>query len=172
MKATTSDTQQLLALRTDGTYEIAVTAVNATGESELSTAISIVVAIPPALLDPPSLLTSEQTITNGSLTIEWTTVPGATSYNVYVNGTLNATTSITQQLIELGTNGTYEITVTAVNATGESEQSTAISIVVAIPPGIQSSPVINLEFLILTASITTASITAIIILARKRKKQK
>jgi parallel beta-helix repeat protein len=84
--------------------------------------------------DSPSILTTNQTITNTSLTIEWTTVSDATSYNVYVNGTLNATTSFTQQLIGLHTNNTYEITVSAMNYEVESDQSLAISIIVAIPP--------------------------------------
>jgi parallel beta-helix repeat protein len=170
LNATTSTTQQLVHLGTKGMYEITVTAVNASGESVPSNAIMIIVANPPPVPEPPIILTPEQTIPNTSLLVEWTAVPEATSYNIYVNGTLNATTSITQQLIYLGMNGTYEITVSAVNASGESDPSSAVVIVVAIPLETDPSSTISsypIEYMLIFAVITSMKL-----LPRKRKLKK
>ncbi|OPH61731.1 hypothetical protein BC351_00375 [Paenibacillus ferrarius] len=65
---------------------------------------------------------------NGQVTLNWTAVSGATSYNVYRGGTKvsnPATNTITDNGLINGT--AYSYTVSAVNSAGESAQSSAIN---------------------------------------------
>ena len=41
--------------------------------------------------------------------VEWNDVVTATSYNVYVNGIINETTTGTSQIVMLWSNGSYNI---------------------------------------------------------------
>lgn len=85
-------------------------------------------------LEPPVLITESQTIEYDNITIEWNTVENAEGYNIYVNGIMNETTAYHLQKIMLNVNGSYEITITAVNGTRESLYSVPITIIVEIPP--------------------------------------
>jgi len=74
--------------------------------------------------------------TADNFTVAWAAISGADSYNIYINGSLNESTVLTSKLIMLWNNGTYSITVTAVNGDVESLPSSPIEIIVAIPPKI------------------------------------
>ncbi len=79
---------------------------------------------------PPTNLTAP-TPTNQSPALSWSSVSGATSYNVYRNDTQVAsnvtTTSYTDTTAPEGTN-TYDVT--AVNSSGESSPSNSVSVLV------------------------------------------
>jgi len=85
-----------------------------------------------AEIPKPVLITTSQTISTESITVEWSEVVGINSYNVYVNGTLTNSTGTLEQNIWLNETGTYSITVTAINGAEESEHSDAITIIVLI----------------------------------------
>ncbi|MHA1520567.1 MAG: NosD domain-containing protein [Promethearchaeota archaeon] len=84
------------------------------------------------LLEAPIWITNSQTIICDNITVSWNAVSGATSYRLYVNGILNETTSNTSQGILLNRNGTYFITINAQNASGISDYSVMIVIIVEI----------------------------------------
>jgi fibronectin type 3 domain-containing protein len=112
------------------TYYYVIKAVNANGESTASTQVSCTPA-------PPAPTDVSTTPKNGGVTIAWTSVPGATSYNIYWstatgvapgNGTRIPgvpTTFYTHTPLNNGT--TYYYVVTAVFTTGESAPSTQVS---------------------------------------------
>jgi len=111
------------------TYYYVVTAVNSYGESAESSPVGPV--IPGTAPPPPTGVTA--TPGNGQVTISWSSVTGATSYNIYwslaagVNKT-NGTKipNVTSPHVHLGlTSGmTYYYVVTALNSYGESGEST------------------------------------------------
>jgi uncharacterized protein (TIGR02145 family) len=127
---------KLVAGLTNGTqYAFAVSAVNAGGESGLSG----IVTATPQVAAPSAPVISGVVAGDGSATVSWGAVTGATSYNLYykagttvdmTSGTkLTGVTSL-KQVTGL-TNGTqYAFAVSAVNVGGESELS---SIVTATP---------------------------------------
>ena len=124
-----------------GTYNAILTVNDSKGYISVYNSIYITVSesqIQVSVYDipePPVLITtSPQTIIYDNITIVWNDAEGSTSYNIYVDGILNETTSDISQKIILWVNGTYEITVTSVNGSGESDPSTAITIIVDIPP--------------------------------------
>jgi len=118
------------------TYFFVVTAVNANGES----AESIEVSVTPSASPPPAAPTGVFASSSGAAgtTISWSAVSGATSYNIYwstasgvtkTNGT-KITGAVSPQVVTGLTVGTtYFFVVTAVNANGESAESSE-----AFPP--------------------------------------
>jgi fibronectin type 3 domain-containing protein len=115
---------------TNGTqYYYVATAVNATGESVASSQVTAI----PATNPPPAAPTGVQaTPGNQQVSVSWTNVSGATSYNVYWSTTAGVTPSSGTQIpgaanpyVHTGrANGTpYYYVVTAVNANGESTAS-------------------------------------------------
>ncbi len=84
--------------------------------------------------NPPTITTLNQTITTDRLTIQWTSVTEADNYSIYVNSVFNASSYNNQEEIIFGVNGTYQITVTALNDFGESSHSNPITIIVGITP--------------------------------------
>ncbi|MDR2347004.1 MAG: fibronectin type III domain-containing protein [Planctomycetaceae bacterium] len=134
---TVTGTSYSISNLADGTYNFAVSAVSSNGESEKS-ATSITLISPPAA---PSNLSTSQT-ENGQVTLTWSTVTGATSYNVYQqNGTawsLVGTVTGTSYSISNLADGTYNFAVSAVSSNGESGKS-ATSITLVSPPAAPSN---------------------------------
>lgn len=127
---------------TDGTpYYFVVTALNAAGESALSSEVS---AIP--LARPAGIVASGG---DGQVTVSWSTVTSATAYNIYYDTAPGVTTVsgtkianvITPQVVTGLTNGTpYFFVVTAVNAKAESSLSSEKSATPAAVPQPPGSP--------------------------------
>ena len=113
------------------TYYFAVAAVNNGGESALSSEVSATPQ-PPIPAKPTGVVASGQ---NTQVTLGWSSVPGATSYNVYYDTASGVTTSSLKvtgvnsgSAITGLTNGiTYYFGVTAVNVSGESPISSEVS---------------------------------------------
>jgi fibronectin type 3 domain-containing protein len=119
------------------TYYYVVTAVNSAGESAASTVASAATAssapVPAAPAAPVGV-----TATGGTnqVTLSWSAVSGATSYNVYYSTVSGVTTSNGTKisnavspsvLASLAAGTTYYYVVTAVNSAGESVASTQVS---------------------------------------------
>lgn len=111
------------------TYYYRVSGVSAGGEGPLSTEASATPQIPAP--GAPTLSNLVVGPGQGQLTASWTTVSGATSYNLYWTTGLGVTTSSTQVLGvtspyvlgSLAAGTTYSVRVAAVNAGGESPLS-------------------------------------------------
>ena len=139
---------------TNGTaYYYIVTAVNAVGESAASSEAS---ATPVAAVTIPNAPTGlSATAGDGQITLSWTAVSGATSYNLYRGTSTGVTTAtgtkiagVTSSYTDTGlTNGTtYYYIVTAVNAVGESTASSEASatpvaavVIPAAPTGLSAT---------------------------------
>src|SRR5581483_6023784 len=114
---------------TNGTaYYMVVTAVNAQGESVESVQVSAV----PALVVPSAPTGVTLTPGDSQLTVSWTPVAGATSYNLYRSRFPNVNKANGFQILNVSSpklntnfvNGTtYYMVVTAVNPAGESVES-------------------------------------------------
>lgn len=77
----------------------------------------------------PELPTTSNRTASGA-TVKWTAVEGATGYNVYVNGTkvtASPVTGTSYDLTGLTPETTYDVTVTAISAAGESDPSEVAS---------------------------------------------
>lgn len=113
------------------TYYYVVTAVNAAGESAPSAQVSATTitaqSVPGAPIGVSAVGGANQA------TISWAAVAGATSYNVYRSLTAAGATTLfsnaTSPFVQTGLTAatTYYYVVTAVNAAGESAQSTQVS---------------------------------------------
>jgi fibronectin type 3 domain-containing protein len=133
-----------LGLSNGTAYYYIVTAVNKDGESGPSLQVS---AIPSAA--PPPAAPTDVTATpgNGQVTIAWTAVSGATSYNIYWSNNSGVTTANTRITgaasphIQSGLiNGaTYYYVVTAVNGNGESTPSSQVSAIPSVAPFIRAT---------------------------------
>jgi fibronectin type 3 domain-containing protein len=118
-------------------YFYAVSALNAAGESELSSAAGGTPLPPVAVPDKPGTLNA--TPNDAAVTLTWTKATGATSYNVYwakaspvVPGGAGVTkidglTALSYMHVGLTNGDKYYYIVTAVNSGGESEASTETS---------------------------------------------
>jgi len=119
------------------TYYYVVSAVNAGGESANSSQVSATPQAPPPAT--PTGLTA--TAGNAQATLKWTASSGATSYNVkrsttsgsgYVTVTNVTGTSVVNLGLVNGT--TYYYVVSALNAGGESANSSQVSATPQVPP--------------------------------------
>ncbi|MGS2648447.1 carbohydrate binding domain-containing protein [Streptosporangium sp. LJ11] len=117
-----------------GTHSYQVSATNASGESARSGAVSVTVGNdqPP----PPSVPSGlAATVSGTSVSLRWNASSGATSYNVYRNGTRVGTPTATSYTDTPGA-GTHGYQVSASNSAGESARSGAVSATVTgTPPG-------------------------------------
>ncbi|QQE80032.1 S-layer family protein [Alicyclobacillus sp. SO9] len=119
------------------TYHVTVTAVNAGGESAMSTADTVTTL--PNVPGVPTSLTHSN-LTQTGWTESWSSVTGATGYNVYINGTKVTSSPVSSTSYPVtgeSAGATYHVTVTAVNAGGESATSTADSVTTV--PGVPTS---------------------------------
>jgi len=129
------------------TYYFVVTAVNASGESTVSSEVS---AMPASIVVAPSAPTGvTATAGNAQATLSWTTSTGATSYNVYYSASAGVTTANGTKLAGASsgsavtglTNGTtYYFIVTAVTSGVESGASTQTSATPQVPVSVPSAP--------------------------------
>ena len=128
---------QLLTAINGTTYYAVVTAVNANGESVESAEVS---ATPAASGNSsnsvPAAPTGVHAVAgDGHITLSWTPVTGATSYNIYWSYTAGVTKSTGYELLNqanpqgltAGNGTTYYLVVTAVNANGESVESAEVN---------------------------------------------
>ena len=138
---TATSTSATLSGLTDGTtYYFTVQAVNAAGASPASSETSAMPEGPPA---SPANLTA--TAGSGQVTLTWSPVTGATSYDVFGSstsgfyGTTPATTatSTSATITGLVAGQTYYFTVRAVNAAGEGAASAQASATLAAAPSRQ-----------------------------------
>ena len=147
---TTNNSYTFTGLTNGQTYVFWVQALDsddntATGDSSASFVYTVIPSINP----PPSAPTNPDIIDNhnGHITIEWDTMSGVTSYNIYIataKGVTKLTGNVTNVVNEAATlkqaaettltNGTYYIVVTAVNANGESAESKEVSIEITDNP--------------------------------------
>jgi fibronectin type 3 domain-containing protein len=146
-KVASAVTPQTVTGLTNGTtYYFVVTALNAAGESVVSAEQTATPVLPPPA-KPAGIVASGG---DGQVTVSWSAVTGATSYNVYyaqaagqetgVNGTKVAN-ALTPKTITGLTNGTsYFFVVTAVNAGGESGVSSEKSATPSAAPQAPGSP--------------------------------
>jgi len=126
-------------------YYYVVTAVNSAGESATSAEISAT-PIPPVPAAPTGLAV---TTADGQITLSWSSVSNATSYNIYWANATGVTAATGTKIGSLTaspyahtslTNGTnYYYIVTAVNSGGESAASAEIS-AMPMPPGAVTIP--------------------------------
>lgn len=123
----------------------AVTAVNAAGESALSSELPVTPLLP--VPGRPSGATVSGG--DGKVTVSWNAVAGATSYNIYYattagvtksNGTKIAGVTAPQEVTGLTNGQTYFFVVTAENASGEGVVSSEKSVTPAAAPQAPGSP--------------------------------
>ncbi|HVT80048.1 MAG TPA: fibronectin type III domain-containing protein, partial [Phycisphaerae bacterium] len=122
------------------TYYFVVSANNASGEGANSTQVQ---AMPLGPIIPVPVRPSDLTATagNASVTLNWSLISGATSYNIRYGTTAGgpyttALTGITANSVTIPnlTNGTaYYFVATAVNSSGESANSTEVSAKPVLP---------------------------------------
>lgn len=144
----------------DGSHTFGVTAVNTSGESSVSS-VSYVVQNLPAV--PTGLKAANVTV--DSVDLSWSAVTGATSYNIYQNGNLIATTTGTAySATDLTPTTTYSFQVTAVNSTGESQLSNALDVTTsdlppappAIPTGLSAGNITTTSFTVYWLKVSGA----------------
>jgi len=124
-------------LTNGSTYTVSVTANGPGGASAASTATAKPVAPPVA---PTNLRIVSSTTT--TVTLGWTAPTGATSYNIYGCG-FTDTSATTTYVCARPTSGTYTVTVTGVNAGGESPPSNSVTVTPqppAPPTNLTSTP--------------------------------
>nr|WP_284691772.1 DUF6531 domain-containing protein [Pinirhizobacter soli] len=124
--------------RTNGTYGYRFESCNANGCSDWSPSLYVTVAQPPA---SAPILTAPATNPTWNFTVSWTTVPTATSYNLYeqVNGgawSLLQSSNLTTWASLNKPNGTYGYQVQACNISGCSARTATSNVVVGhVPQG-------------------------------------
>ena len=127
------------------TYYYIVTAVNNGGESTPSPQVSAVPSVVPAPAAPTDVTATPG---NGQVTIAWTAVSGATSYNIYWSNTSGVTTAngtkitgAVSPFIQSGlvNDATYYYVVTAADGNGESTPSSQVSATPSIAPFIRAT---------------------------------
>jgi len=124
---------------TNHTYQ--VRAVNAGGASAYSTSRSIMTV-------PATPTNVNATATANSVTVSWTAVTGATSYEVLINGvthTVTGGTSTSRTITGLTPGTNYNYQVRAVNASGASAYSAVRSIMTlpAVPANVSATATAN-----------------------------
>lgn len=124
------------------TYYYIVTAVNAAGQSVASAQVSAATNAP-AVVIPAAPTGVSATGGANQVTINWSAVSGATSYNIYYATTSGVTKTSSAKIVNaarpyvqtgLAAGTTYYYIVTAVNSAGESAASAQASAATNAPP--------------------------------------
>lgn len=110
-----------------GVHSFQISATNTFGEGSLSSSVTYNV-----LPEAPNV--SATNITTNSVAITWNNVSGATSFNIYSNGSyLTNTSGTSYNFSNLLDNTNYTIDVTALSSTGESNKGTVTFKTIALP---------------------------------------
>ena len=126
----------------------------------------VIIQEAPSTPTPPTNLQIPSPTTAPALT--WTAVTGATSYNIYANGSLIGNTTTTSYTDSSPTIGTDSYYVTALNSAGESGPSNIVNVTVTSPttvPTITSASSVQFDaravssFTVTTTGSPTPSIT-------------
>lgn len=123
------------------TYQLEVTSLNAAGESGRSASLNVTTALPPVQIPAaPSGLSSN--VTSNGFFLSWASVPGATGYQIYRNGSLATTSTGTSASFSVSPGSTHSLQVRAVNSAGESAFSESLSVTTPYPlnPAVSVSP--------------------------------
>ena len=135
----TATSYNVTGLTASTSYTFYVTAVSNGGESAKSTALDVTTRIAP----PTGVHITASTTT--SLTVSWTASTGATSYNLYEDGSKVETgiTGTSYDVTGLTPGSGYSFYVTAVNSAGESQPSASIlaTTLPTAPEGLYASKV-------------------------------
>ncbi len=129
------------ALPADGTYDYSVTSLDALGNESAASPVRTVVydtTPPPAPTQPTA-----PSPTNAKPSLSWTAVSGADTYNVYRGATLLGNTSGTTLTDSaLSTDGSYDYTVTSLDALGNESAASPVRTVVydTTPPAVPTQP--------------------------------
>jgi hypothetical protein len=156
----------LTELSADTTYYIAVSTENSAGEGAKC---AVITATTNKInnLPAPAGLTAE-TITETSITVQWNSVSGATGYRVYARTTTagvlelkGSPTVTTYTITGLSDNTTYYIAVSAVDSTGESNRSAAITKLTkpAVPSGLTTGGITSNSITLLWTNSNNGVIT-------------
>ena len=133
---TTGNTLRVPDLVANTAYAFTVSGTNVRGEGPQSaaTTVSHVVDLPAT----PTDLTATAKVR--ALDLAWTPVDGALGYRVWVNGVLAATTTSPRATLTGLTGGrSYDVTVAAYNAGGQSPQSSPVTAVPLAAPDAEPS---------------------------------
>ena len=138
----------------NGTYTYTVYGCNGSTCGFASNQVTVTVLhVPPA----PILSANESTSTNGSFGLSWNATTGASSYNLYQNGTSVYNAAGTSWSASGLGNGTYTYTVDACNASGCSASNAVTVTVVLMPPSSTLSDPVSSTTGTFTLSWTSAS---------------
>jgi len=138
----------------NGTYTYTVYGCNGSTCGFASNQVTVtVLQVPPA----PTLSANETTSTNGSFGLSWNATTGASSYNLYQNGTSVYNAAGTSWSASGLGNGTYTYTVDACNASGCSASNAVAVTVVLMPPSSTLSGPVSSTTGTFTLSWTSAS---------------
>jgi len=125
------------SLTVGSSHSYYVQAINISGASSNSNTINL--TLNPAIPSAP-VATAETNVTTTSFTANWNSVNGATSYNLFVDGTSVYTgTSTSTNITSLAVGSSHTYYVQAVNISGASANSNTINL--TLNPAIPSAPV-------------------------------
>jgi fibronectin type 3 domain-containing protein len=131
------------------TYYYVITALNSSGEGIASAQVSAATSQAPVATAPAAPTGVTATAGTKQVTVAWSPVSGATSYNVYwgtsagvtpANGTKIAGASSPAVLQNLADSTTYYFVVTAVNGAGESTSSVQVVATTVTPVPAPAAP--------------------------------
>lgn len=156
-----------IGLNSSTMYSMQVSAVNSAGESLKSNGLNVNTAAPPLSIPGTPTGLTNSSVTSAGFNLNWNSVSGATSYNIYKDGVLYASNVTSTSFIASGLSAstTYSMQVSAVNIAGESNKSTILNTTTSAPPvtipsaptGLSSSGVTSSGFTLNWSSVSGAN---------------